>query len=322
MGCSASVPKQAQALDTPTAPAPAPEVSTALPTQAQGVDNPTAPAPAVPTTDTPISASGAAAVKNAGGISVKAWAAADTSTTFGRVSAGMVVLANARCTRTVLQPGAQWREDVLPHAATAEPGKQWCPVRRVGMVESGTVEVTMEDGAQQVLTAGMAFAIGPGHDVRVLGSSPAVCIDVESRLSGGLAKDAEGGGGSDAVSLLGKSFADAPDKTIRFPPGTEPPLGIACVCVLGPNAKAMRGVLQPGWTWTECVRPMLPEGMRDRTSCPARHVGFVAKGTLHLSHADGTERDVKAGECYVCEPDHDAWVVGEEAVEFYEFEST
>ena len=101
-------------------------------------------------------------------------------------------------------------------------------------------------------------------------------------------QDAEGQGGSDAVSLLGKSFADQrPDGQMRFPPGTEPPLGIACVCVLGPNAKGMRAELMPGWTWSECVRPMLPEGMQGPHNLPARHVGFVTKGTFHISHADG-----------------------------------
>ena len=29
-----------------------------------------------------------------------------------------------------------------------------------------------------------------------------------------------------------------------------------------------------------------------------------------------------AGECYVCEPGHEGWVVGDSVVELYEFEST
>jgi hypothetical protein len=36
---------------------------------------------------------------------------------------------------------------------------------------------------------------------------------------------------------------------------------------------------------------------------------------------DGSELDVKAGDFYVLGPDHDGWVVGNEEVIAYEFES-
>ena len=41
-----------------------------------------------------------------------------------------------------------------------------------------------------------------------------------------------------------------------------------------------------------------------------------------MTHEDGSEGDVKAGETYVIEPGHDAWVVGDEAFVGFEFEST
>ena len=45
-------------------------------------------------------------------------------------------------------------------------------------------------------------------------------------------------------------------------------------------------------------------------------------GRIHVVHDDGTEFDIGPGEAYVIEPGHDAWVVGDEPLVAYEFEST
>ena len=42
---------------------------------------------------------------------------------------------------------------------------------------------------------------------------------------------------------------------------------------------------------------------------------------MHIVHEDGTEQEIKAGHAYVIEPGHDAWVVGDEAVVGFEFDS-
>jgi hypothetical protein len=38
------------------------------------------------------------------------------------------------------------------------------------------------------------------------------------------------------------------------------------------------------------------------------------RGAMHVAHNDGTEQEISAGQAYVIEPGHDAWVVGDEAV--------
>jgi quercetin dioxygenase-like cupin family protein len=38
-------------------------------------------------------------------------------------------------------------------------------------------------------------------------------------------------------------------------------------------------------------------------------------------HNDGTEQELSAGDAYVIEPGHDAWVVGNEPFVGYEFDS-
>jgi uncharacterized cupin superfamily protein len=42
---------------------------------------------------------------------------------------------------------------------------------------------------------------------------------------------------------------------------------------------------------------------------------------MHVVHNDGTEGELSAGDAYVIEPGHDAWVVGDEPVVVFEFES-
>jgi uncharacterized cupin superfamily protein len=72
------------------------------------------------------------------------------------------------------------------------------------------------------------------------------------------------------------------------------------------TVKAARMTLQPGWRWSECIKPL---------------VGTVAAGTLHVEHEDGSTIEVGPGDAYVIEPGHDAWVIGSEPFIGYEFDS-
>jgi hypothetical protein len=81
--------------------------------------------------------------------------------------------------------------------------------------------------------------------------------------------------------------------------------------------KAARVAFQPGWRWSECIKPVA-----GTDSCQAHHVGVVTSGTIHIVHDDGTEGDASPGDAYVIEPGHDAWVVGDEPVVGFEFDSS
>ena len=110
------------------------------------------------------------------------------------------------------------------------------------------------------------------------------------------------------ASMTKKSF-DSPDET-RTPDKTT-----LEVVDLG-AAKAARLTAQPGWRWSECIKPVV-----GGDSCQARHVGFVSSGRIHLLHDDGSEMEAGPGDAYVIEPGHDAWVVGDEPLIAFEFES-
>jgi len=102
---------------------------------------------------------------------------------------------------------------------------------------------------------------------------------------------------------------DAPDET-RTPDKTT-----VDIVRLGSNSAA-RMRLEPGWRWSECIKPIV-----GTDSCQVRHVGVVQSGRMHVTHDDGTEGEIGAGEAYVIEPGHNAWVVGDEAFVGFEFET-
>src|SRR5687767_6966136 len=111
------------------------------------------------------------------------------------------------------------------------------------------------------------------------------------------------------AGLVTKNF-ESPDE-VRSPDKTK----IEVVDLAG--VKAARMTAQPGWKWSECIKPVA-----GTDSCQAHHVGVIVSGTLHIRHDDGTETDVTPGTAYVVEPGHDAWVVGDEAVVAFEFDSS
>ena len=73
--------------------------------------------------------------------------------------------------RASYEPGWIWSVDVGP-----EIGKKTCDVAHIGMVVSGRNIVTMDDGREIELKQGDFFAIGPGHDSRVVGDEPYVSL--------------------------------------------------------------------------------------------------------------------------------------------------
>ena len=103
---------------------------------------------------------------------------------------------------------------------------------------------------------------------------------------------------------------ESPDET-RTPDKTA-----MDVVRLADGTTAARLTFQPGWRWSECIKPVA-----GTDSCQARHVGVAQSGRLVVRHEDGTELEIATGNAYVIEPGHDAWVVGDEPYVSFEFES-
>ena len=76
-----------------------------------------------------------------------------------------------------------------------------------------------------------------------------------------------------------------------------------------------RYTFQPGWRWSECIKPVAKTD-----SCQVEHIGYVVSGALHVQHEDGTEADLVPGNVYRISPGHDAWNDGDEPAVFVEFQ--
>jgi hypothetical protein len=78
-----------------------------------------------------------------------------------------------------------------------------------------------------------------------------------------------------------------------------------------------RLVLQPGWKWSENVKPIAGTEW-----CEAPHFQYHASGLLHIVMQDGTEYDAGPGEVTYLPAGHDAWVVGDEPVIVVDWQGT
>jgi quercetin dioxygenase-like cupin family protein len=101
---------------------------------------------------------------------------------------------------------------------------------------------------------------------------------------------------------------DSPDET-RAPDKTR-----VDVVRLG-GTTAARFTMEPGWRWSECVKPVA-----GTDTCQHRHVGVVQSGRMRVTHEDGTVVELAPGDAYVIEPGHDAEIVGGERFVGFEFE--
>lgn len=96
-----------------------------------------------------------------------------------------------------------------------------------------------------------------------------------------------------------KNF-DTSDETRTFECGQVDILKIG-------DSEIGRLTLQPGWRWSEHVKPTAGTEL-----CEVPHFQYHVSGTLHVVMADGVEFDAGPGDVTALPQGHDAWVVGDE----------
>lgn len=102
------------------------------------------------------------------------------------------------------------------------------------------------------------------------------------------------------TSIQTKSLNSPDQTTTPFEKGKIETVTVAGVTLL-------RETLQPGWKWSEHVKPVAKTD-----SCQKRHLKYVISGRLKVVMNDGTEVELAPGDFAVIEPGHNAWVVGDE----------
>jgi len=101
---------------------------------------------------------------------------------------------------------------------------------------------------------------------------------------------------------------DVPDETRPFEGR-----GRAEVVTLGGRTVG-RGVFEPGWRWSENIKPIA-----GTERCEVSHLGYCVAGSMRVVMADGDERVMGPGDVVAIPPGHDAEVVGEEPCVFLDF---
>jgi hypothetical protein len=86
----------------------------------------------------------------------------------------------------------------------------------------------------------------------------------------------------------------------------EFPRGRVEVVIVG-TTTVSRSTFQPGWRWSECVKPIA-----GTESCQVQHNGYAISGQIQIRQDDGTEIEISPGDAYSIPPGHDGWVLGDE----------
>jgi quercetin dioxygenase-like cupin family protein len=109
------------------------------------------------------------------------------------------------------------------------------------------------------------------------------------------------------MSLASKSL-DSPDEVREFASH-----GRVEVVNL-PSGPVGKGTFEPGWRWSEHVKPLA-----GTDSCEVPHVGYVISGRMKIVMDDGAEKEAAPGDVVHIDPGHDAWTVGEEPCVLVDF---
>ncbi|TMM21658.1 MAG: cupin domain-containing protein [Actinobacteria bacterium] len=97
-------------------------------------------------------------------------------------------------------------------------------------------------------------------------------------------------------------------KNVSSPDETRPfaDKGQAAVVNVGDHP-VLYGTFEPGWRWSEHVKPIA-----NTESCQATHLMYIISGRMHIVTEDGAEQEVGPGDVVSIAPGHDAWTVGDE----------
>jgi hypothetical protein len=95
---------------------------------------------------------------------------------------------------------------------------------------------------------------------------------------------------------------EKPDEVREFPHGRVEIVTVGA-------AEIGRLILEPGWRWSNDVKPIAGTDL-----CKAPHMQYHVSGRVHVLMADGTEFEAGPGDVTSLPQGHDAWVVGDEPV--------
>ncbi|HEY3928427.1 MAG TPA: hypothetical protein VGL89_08635 [Candidatus Koribacter sp.] len=81
------------------------------------------------------------------------------------------------------------------------------------------------------------------------------------------------------------------------------------------DCRVKRVIYPVGFRWSKNLKPTVGTDY-----CMHAHVGFLARGEIHMEFSDGCVLEYRAPQVLAIEPGHDGWVVGNEPAVVIEFD--
>ena len=91
--------------------------------------------------------------------------------------------------------------------------------------------------------------------------------------------------------------------------------GVQLDIVRAAACRVKRVIYPPGFRWSSDMKAIVGTDL-----CMHAHIGFLARGEVHVQYADGCALEFVAPQVVVIEPGHDGWVVGAEPAVLIEFD--
>ena len=91
--------------------------------------------------------------------------------------------------------------------------------------------------------------------------------------------------------------------------------GVQLEVVRAGEGRVKRVIYPPGWRWSTHMKSVSGTQL-----CMHAHVGFLARGQVHVEFADGCTVELSAPQVVSIAPGHDSWVVGNEPAVLIEFD--
>jgi hypothetical protein len=91
--------------------------------------------------------------------------------------------------------------------------------------------------------------------------------------------------------------------------------GVQLDIVPSGEGRVKRVIYPPGWRWSTHMKPVTRTDL-----CMHTHVGFLARGRVHVEYGDGCVVELTAPQVVTIAPGHDSWVVGNEPAVLIEFD--
>ena len=91
--------------------------------------------------------------------------------------------------------------------------------------------------------------------------------------------------------------------------------GVVIVMAPAGEGRVKRVIYPVGFRWSRDMKDVSGTPL-----CMHAHVGFLAKGSIHMQYGDGCVVEFTAPQVVVIDPGHDGWVVGDEPAVLIEFD--